>query len=240
MQYKLHGKSKYLQALEDKALRLIDGVVNTRKTYVSWSGGKDSTAMLHLALRICPDIDVMYMSSGYALPDTEQHIKEVSTAWQLNLHVLKAEVDYIELCREFGLPHLRSKCVQDKVVTMLKKDRAGDWAQENGFEAVLWGLRADESRGRANLIFSKPNGLLDKRGVLRVAPVGRWTGLDIWGYFAKYELPVNQMYLKENCGFNRVTLRNTGWLSTDGEAQGRIEWLRRNYPALYQKIRELI
>lgn len=208
--------------------------------YVSWSGGKDSTVMLHLVRQVAPDIDVLYMRSGYALPDTSVLIERLEEEWKLRLHVLDAPVDYLELCETFGLPHVRKRSTQRKVVQTLKKNHAVVWASQHGFDGLFWGLRADESPGRAALCQAKPRGLRDKTGVLRVAPLAAWTGEDVWAYTVTGSIPYSDLYDRENCGFTRESLRNTGWLSTDGAAYGRIEWLRMNYPEQFQKVRDLL
>jgi len=208
--------------------------------YVSWSGGKDSTVMLHLVRRIAPDIDVLYMSSGYTLPDTAVLIERLRHEWNLHLHVLDAPIDYIELCRTFGLPHTRSRVSQKKVVKILKKDQASAWASSHGFDGLFWGIRAEESVGRAAMCRALPRGLRDGKGVLRLAPIAEWSAEDVWAYTLTESIAYSGLYDRENCGFTREMLRNTGWLSTDGAAYGRLEWLRMNYPEQFQKVRDLL
>lgn len=223
------------------SLRLIErSLMKCERMYVSWSGGKDSTVMLHLVRQVAPEIDVLYMRSGFALPDTTVLVERLTEEWKLRLHVLDAPVDYLELCETFGLPHMRSTLVQKQVVQVLKKDRATVWAVEMGFDGLFWGLRAEESKGRAALCRSCPRGKRDGHGVLRVSPVGAWTAEDVWAYTFAEQVPCSALYDRENCGFTRETLRNTGWLSTDGETRGQIEWLRRNYPEQFQKVRDLL
>lgn len=241
IQWKLHGRSDEYRYRLDAARRSIKRALNTgRKFYVSFSGGKDSSALLRLILGDLPDIAVMHIKSGYALPDTDAYINLIRNTWKINLIEIDVPVDYRELCREFGLPHLRSKSIQKKVVTLLKKDTASKWAETQGFTGLFWGLRAEESTGRKALCKCCPNGIVDRHGVLRVAPLAAWTAKDVWAYIVSEGMEYNHLYDKENCGYTRETLRNTGWLSTDGETKGQLEWLRRNYPAQFRKVRDLL
>lgn len=241
MKWKLRARSDEYRHRLDAARRSIQRALNTgRKFYVSFSGGKDSSVMLRLILDFMPNIPVMHIKSGYALPDTEQYLKLIKGKWKINLVELHVPVDYLELCREFGLPHLRSKTVQKSVVKLLKKDTASEWAKTQGFEGLFWGLRAEESKGRKMLCKCCPNGVIDKNDVLRVAPLAAWTAQDVWSYIFSEDMEYNHFYDRENCGYTRETLRNTGWLSTDGETRGQIEWLRRNYPEQFRKVRGLL
>jgi phosphoadenosine phosphosulfate reductase len=211
-----------------------------RKFYLSWSGGKDSTAMLHLVRRVYPEIPVLHIASGYGIPDTMELIQQLSEMWKLNLTVLNNPVDYMELCQAFGLPHLRTKTQQKRVVQMIKKDIATQWALESSYTGLFWGLRGEESLGRRQLFKFHPEGILDRHGILRVGPIGNWSVCDIWAYHVEHNIPYSKLYDNENCGFTRFTLRNSGWLSTDGESRGQLVWLRQNYPTLFARVRELL
>ena len=238
---RLRAKEPPYQKHLQEAKQAIDKALQTGRTfYVSCSFGKDSAVMLRLILDAQPDMPVLYMSSGYALPDTIAYKDMLKEAWHLNLTELPAPVDYLELCREYGFPHQRSQATQKRVVEMIKKTPASAWAKEQGFTGLFWGLRKEESDGRKILNLRHPEGILDKKNnILKIAPLATWTAYDIWAFTFSTGMPYNHLYDKENCGVNRYTLRNTGWLSTDGENQGRLEWLRKNYPQYYQKVRDL-
>jgi phosphoadenosine phosphosulfate reductase len=241
LEYLLYAKMQQHQQRIKTARQSIKKAIATgRKFYASVSFGKDSAVMLRLLCDIQPNITVLYIKSGYALPETTRYLEELRQAWNLNLTVLDVPIDYLELCQTFGLPHLRSKATQKRVVAMIKKDHASQWAQEQSFTGLFWGLRADESQGRKKLMQCHPEGVIDRHNILRVAPLAFWTAQDVWAYTLSTGMPYNRLYDHENCGFTRETLRNTGWLSTDGETQGQLEWIRRNYPEQFQKVRELL
>ena len=238
---RLHAKTPQYQKHLQEANNAIEKALQMgRKFYASCSFGKDSAVMLRLILDVQPDMPVLYMSSGYALPDTVAYKNTLKEAWRLNLTELPAPVDYLELCQEFGLPHQRSKATQKRVVEKIKKEPASAWAKEQGFTGGFLGLRNEESRGRKIQYLRHPEGSLDKENnILKVAPLATWTAYDIWAFTFSTGMPYNHLYDKEIGVFTRYTLRNTGWLSTDGENQGRLEWLRRYYPQYYQKVRDL-
>ena len=241
LEYKLHAKSRDFIGKVDKASRLIQEALSEKGNYyVSWSGGKDSTVVLDLARKLKQSITVMHIKSGYELPDGYDYMMQFVKDCRLNFIEINTPIDYLQLCEEFGLPHLRTKATQKKVIMMIKKNPANEWAIENGYHGLFWGIRAQESMARRNLARYKGNRFLDKNNIIRISPILDWTIKDIWAYFEFAGIPVNPVYLHENCGMNRETIRNSGWLSTDGETRGQLEWLKKNYQVQYRKIRELL
>lgn len=241
LEYIVHAKSWNFINKVDQANKLIKkALTQGTKFYVSWSGGKDSTVVLDLVQRQQPDISVLHIKSGYELPDGYGYILQLVKDLRLNFTEMQTPIDYLQLCQEFGLPHVRSKATQKKVVSMIKKNPANEWALTNNYTGLFWGIRAEESVSRRNLARCKGARFIDKNNIIRISPIIDWTVKDIWAYFVYAQIPVNPVYLHENCGMHRENIRNSGWLSTDGETRGQLEWLRRNYPEQFRKVRELL
>jgi 3'-phosphoadenosine 5'-phosphosulfate sulfotransferase (PAPS reductase)/FAD synthetase len=89
--------------------------------YISFSGGKDSTAMLYLATRIAPEIAVYYSDNGPKLVPRAIH----------------AEV--LEVARAAGARDLRIRAPLNVAAV----------AAEGPFDGVFVGLREEEGKGRA-------------------------------------------------------------------------------------------
>jgi 3'-phosphoadenosine 5'-phosphosulfate sulfotransferase (PAPS reductase)/FAD synthetase len=141
-----------------------------------------------------------------------------------------------EWCERIGLPHERTANVQSRVVQEIKRDRGGEWAREHGYAVQVLGLRASESVIRRMLL--RRRGLLYQlsTGDWRAQPLAWWSAQDTWAYLFSREVPYHPLYDHETHGQTRETLRNTGWLSTDGAEQGRIAWLQEHYPAQYRQL----
>ena len=81
----------------------IDGV------YVSFSGGKDSTVLLHMAREIFPDIKACFIDTGLEYPEIRQFIKTFD-----NVDIVKPRIGFKKVCEKYGFP-LISKEVSERV-----------------------------------------------------------------------------------------------------------------------------
>ena len=71
----------------------IDGV------YVSFSGGKDSTVLLHLVRQLYPDIPAVFVDTGLEYPEIKQFVKE-----QENITILRPEMSFKQVIETYGYP----------------------------------------------------------------------------------------------------------------------------------------
>ena len=59
------------------------------EVYVSYSGGKDSTVLLHIARQVYPDIPAVFCNTGVEYPEVLKLVKQ-----QSNLIILKPKKPY--------------------------------------------------------------------------------------------------------------------------------------------------
>jgi len=73
---------------------------------VCWSGGKDSTVVLHLVLQHFPDIPVVNVDTGVEFPDTIAFVKHLASCWSLNLILATPEdgVTFWSIGEKHGWP----------------------------------------------------------------------------------------------------------------------------------------
>lgn len=81
----------------------IDGV------YVSFSGGKDSTVLLHIAREIYPEIKACFIDTGLEYPEIRQFVKTFD-----NVDIVKPKLGFKKVCEKYGFP-LISKEVSERV-----------------------------------------------------------------------------------------------------------------------------
>ena len=81
----------------------IDGV------YVSFSGGKDSTVLLHIARRLFPSIKAVFVDTGLEYPEIREFVKSFE-----NVDWLKPKMNFKQVIEKYGYPFISkevSECV---------------------------------------------------------------------------------------------------------------------------------
>lgn len=81
----------------------IDGV------YVSFSGGKDSTVLLHIARQIYPDMKACFVDTGLEYPEIREFVKTFD-----NVEWLKPKMNFKQVIQKYGYPFISkevSSCV---------------------------------------------------------------------------------------------------------------------------------
>lgn len=95
--------------LDDKVLRataVLGHALSGHKSVVAWSGGKDSTALLHLALKMEPNIPVIFNDTLVDFRENRRYVHQLAQAWKVNLHVAKPQVTFWALVPKYGYPML--------------------------------------------------------------------------------------------------------------------------------------
>ena len=87
----------------------VDGV------YVSFSGGKDSTVLLHIVRELYPDVEAVFVNTGLEYPEIQRFVKTFD-----NVTVLYPEMSFKEVISTFGYPVI-SKEISQKI---FEADRA--------------------------------------------------------------------------------------------------------------------
>lgn len=77
--------------------------------YVSFSGGKDSTVLLHIARQIYPDIPAVYCDTGLEYPELREFVKTID-----NVTWLKPAMNFRKVIEKYGYP-LISKETSQKI-----------------------------------------------------------------------------------------------------------------------------
>lgn len=69
------------------------------KVYVSFSGGKDSTVLLHLVRKLYPDVVAVYVDTGLEFPENKEFVKTVNNVIQL-----KPKIPFTQVIERYGYP----------------------------------------------------------------------------------------------------------------------------------------
>lgn len=148
------------------------------KCVVAYSGGKDSTVLLDLALKTQPDISVYHWDHGSQLMPREIEKEVIENAYKLGAKNL---VVNSSLAVERGDMRENWKGWYGIFWASLAKK-----VREYGWEIQLVGLRADESCKRRAKVSNPTKG--------EVYPLADWGWRDVWAYIVSNNLPYPRMY----------------------------------------------
>lgn len=71
----------------------VDGV------YIGFSGGKDSTVLLHIARRLFPDIEAVFVDTGLEYPEIRKFVKQHD-----NVEIIRPKMRFDQVIRKYGYP----------------------------------------------------------------------------------------------------------------------------------------
>jgi 3'-phosphoadenosine 5'-phosphosulfate sulfotransferase (PAPS reductase)/FAD synthetase len=162
---------------------------------VSFSGGKDSLVVLHLAMNHYGKEKVVgiYVDTGVDFPQTRSFVKSVGEYLGITIEYVRADVD--KLIPRKGFPTINNRwCTLRKTAAFKKVLK--EYAREYSKILVLVGDRDSESLARSR----KPP-VRKRRYYLEAAPIKQWSTFLVQLYHLKYKLPINPLYL---LGFYRL------------------------------------
>ncbi len=236
--------------------------------YVAFSGGKDSLVVLHLTLAVEPNVPVVFFDSGLEFPETYRYLEQLRTELDLQLHWIRARHTTLEILVASGAwDHQAPRNPTRDLHEVLITEPAARAHLQHG-PGELWGVRAEESRGRAALYTnalraettrSCTSCCTDQRnvttarrrrhggqvrrvdGTVAFGPIWDWKTADVWAYLARHHLPVNPVYAKlRRIGAPEHFLRVSHMLDGNRLEEGRVTWLRRGWPELFEDLAHVL
>src|SRR6201993_3817479 len=203
-----HTLPRHLRRLEAESIEIMrDVVAEFKKPVMLYSIGKDSSVMLHLAVK------AFYPAK---LPFPLMH---VDTTWKFREMIAfrdatakRLGVDLIVHINQDGVarginPIASGSALHTQVMKTAGLKQALD---KYGFDAAIGGARRDEERSRAKeRVFSFRNAQhrwdpkhqrpelwnlynthIHKGESVRVFPMSNWTEMDVWHYIRRENIPV--------------------------------------------------
>ena len=202
----------YLQRLEAESIHIFREVVaECEKPVMLYSIGKDSSVMLHLALKAFapakPPFPLLQIASGWDFRDMLEF--RDATAKRLGLELLVHTNE--EGTRAGVKPWTHGATYSDIMLTQALRQAL----DKHGFDAAFGGGRRDEEKSRAKeRVFSfrsaqhrwdpknqRPelwqlyNARKNRGESIRVFPLSNWTELDVWSYIHAERVPIVPLYL---------------------------------------------
>ncbi|EKD29221.1 MAG: hypothetical protein ACD_79C00006G0001 [uncultured bacterium] len=153
-----------------------------------WSGGKDSTVLLHLIKDMHRNnfpFPIFFIDSGIEFKETYQFIKTVVNKWKLKIHTCRLSIKHRKMfinVKDGNRKFLRS--LLTKHILQLTKELI----YEHKLHCLIYGGRLDDESPYRNKFFLK------KDKTILAYPLRTFTEKDIWDYINKYNLPYVSLY----------------------------------------------
>ncbi len=223
----------HLQQLEDEAIYILrETVAECENPVLLYSMGKDSSVLLHLALKAFypdkPRFPLLHIDSTWEfqeMTDFRDQYARDALGLQVLVHFNEDGVRQGVNPFDHG-----SKMYTDVMRTQPLKEALTKY----GFDAAIGGGRRDEEQSRAKeRIFSfrdrgqRWNPRMQRPELwqlyntwklpgesLRVFPLSNWTELDVWQYILREQIPIVPLYFAKE---RPVVKRGDDWIVVDDE-----------------------
>ena len=203
---------QHLRRLEAESIHVMREVVaQFRKPVMLYSIGKDSSVMLHLAMKA-------FYPAKPPFP-----LLHVDTTWKFREMISFRDQRAADLGLEL-LVHTNPDGLRDGVgpishgsavhTDIMKTQALKQALDHHGFDGAFGGARRDEEKSRAKErvfsfrtldhrwdpknqrpeLWSLYNGRIAEGESIRVFPLSNWTELDIWEYIYREDIPVVPLY----------------------------------------------
>jgi sulfate adenylyltransferase subunit 2 len=202
----------HLQRLEAESIQIMREVVaECDKPVMLYSIGKDSAAMLHVALKAfypaSPPFPLLHVDTLWKFKAMYELRSQITQKYNLQL-IVHTNPDGIAQ----GInPFTHGSAIHTDVMKTQALKQALDM---HGFDAAFGGARRDEEKSRAKErmfsfrtsqhrwdpknqrpeLWSLYNTRMHKGESLRVFPMSNWTELDIWQYIYLNDIPIVPLY----------------------------------------------
>jgi phosphoadenosine phosphosulfate reductase len=165
---------------------VIEWAVETFGTRFCVTSSMTDSVLAHLAARVSPGIDVLFLDTGYHFVETLGTRDAVAATLPVNVVTLSPTISVREQDEHYGAdlwardPDL---CCKLRKVEPLKEGLAQ-------YDAWATGLRREETHDR---VITPVVGWDEAKGKVKVAPLARWTQSDVDRYISDNNILVNPL-----------------------------------------------
>lgn len=181
-----HLSSETLEDKEKLSMDIIKIVVDKfpfKAIATTFTGGKDSTILLHLILRVLNGVipfRVFNIDTSFKFKKVYEFRDKLAHMWNLYLIVLKNE----EVIKSMDKPISPETCCH-----LLKTIPLNNAINKYNINALMTAIRWDEQEARREEIYFS-----QKDNHVRVQPILHFTEKDVWDYIRKYNVPYCSLY----------------------------------------------
>ncbi len=158
------------------------------RTFERWAvaASMADTVLAHLAGRVRPGVDVLFLDTGYHFAETVGTADAVEATYPVTLRRVRPRRTVAEQDAAEG-PRLYERD-PDRCCALRKVEPLDDALA--GYQAWVTGVRREESTTRATARVVEWD---ERRGLVRVNPLARWTSDDVADYAQRHGVLVNPL-----------------------------------------------
>ena len=178
-----------LEEKEKESRKLLKEAIEKfgmEKVAVAWSGGKDSTTVLHLIRQEFKKviIPVVFIDTSVKFKEIYSFRDKLAKEWNLNLIIVKNE----EALKTIKIAQNKEECCY-----LLKTIPLREAITSHGWQALITAVRWDEQEARKNETYFSRR---ENPPHTRIHPILHFRELDIWAYIRKYNISYCELYHK--------------------------------------------
>lgn len=189
-----------------------------RPIAVAWTGGKDSTVLLHLWKSFLEEhgllerfgLVAVSIDTGLKFPEVVAFRERLTREWGVRCIVARPEISL----QNYPVAQDPAACCLELKIKPLQNALS-----EHGFEALLAGLRRDEHPSRSDRHWIESR---DTPPHLQCNPILEWTEMDVWSYIMDKGLAYCELY---DAGYRSLGCKpctaSPGLENGEGERGGR-------------------
>lgn len=221
-----------------------DALARHGSAILSFSGGKDSIAVLHHCRPWADRITVVYVDMGDAYPHIRPYVERLADLWDFKLEIVETEpprhalpTDMLPVwstpMADWFLPEATKPKTQ--LISSIDCCRVTLWeplanyVRESGKTLVLRGSKGTDEH------VSVPSGTVSE-GVEYINPLWEWSDTQVYFYLQDQAIELPFQY-QSGCNHSLDCMRCTGWLNTSAEVQ-RLEFTKRFFPAAFADLQK--
>ena len=162
------------------AERVVEWALQTFGGRLAIAASMADTVLVHMATQIDPDVEVVFLDTGFHFSETLVTLRRAQSKYRLNLRVERAAPNAPDLF-EVGT----EGCCAARKVALLDRALIDKDAWITGVR------RAEASTRTATAIVSR-----DSRGLVKICPLATWADADVERYIAQHDVIVNPLQLE--------------------------------------------